>query len=275
MEIPMNEHELTLLRRKTILGTAAAICWALVALAVIVWPDIRDPVGPFFVIVSWLLTALWIALDASIRARQVYLWTVFSLAAAPLAVLAYVLTSPPTTAICNQCGNRLANMSQTCPICGARHVTGRVASAINHAYTSLADSLMRAPVEQAKNTTRAIAITLGIAALVGIILTGPGTPTSVLILAVLCVAGYWILVPWWVYLDASWRRMEPMPWAMLTLLTNVVGLVTYLVIRYPDPRACPKCGAGKARKRVSPFKTDAWSKFLDTMERKVNPHKFK
>ena len=37
----------------------------------------------------------------------------------------------------------------------------------------------------------------------------------------------------------------------------------------------PKCGAGKARKLVSPFKTDAWSKFLDTMERKVNPHKFK
>jgi len=39
--------------------------------------------------------------------------------------------------------------------------------------------------------------------------------------------------------------------------------------------ACPKCGAGKTRKLVSPFKTDAWSKFLDTMERKVNPHKFK
>ena len=38
---------------------------------------------------------------------------------------------------------------------------------------------------------------------------------------------------------------------------------------------CPKCGAGKSRKLVSQFKTDAWSKFLDTMEKKVNPHKFK
>ena len=38
---------------------------------------------------------------------------------------------------------------------------------------------------------------------------------------------------------------------------------------------CPKCGAAKSRKLVSQFKTDTWSKFLDTMERKVNPHKFK
>ncbi len=39
--------------------------------------------------------------------------------------------------------------------------------------------------------------------------------------------------------------------------------------------SCPKCGTGGARKLVSQFKTDAWSKVLDTMEKKVNPHKFK
>jgi putative FmdB family regulatory protein len=43
----------------------------------------------------------------------------------------------------------------------------------------------------------------------------------------------------------------------------------------PDDLACPKCGAERPRKLVSQFKTDFWSKFLDTMERKVNPHKFK
>ncbi len=37
--------------------------------------------------------------------------------------------------------------------------------------------------------------------------------------------------------------MDAVPWALLTLLTNVFGLVTYLVIRYPDPRPCPQCGA--------------------------------
>ena len=39
--------------------------------------------------------------------------------------------------------------------------------------------------------------------------------------------------------------------------------------------ACPKCNSQKTRKLVSQFKTDTWSKFLDTMERKVSPHKFK
>jgi RNA polymerase subunit RPABC4/transcription elongation factor Spt4 len=59
----------------------------------------------------------------------------------------------------------------------------------------------------------------------------------------LCLAGYWVLLAWWVYLDATWRRMEATPWAILTLVTNVVGLVTYLVIRYPEPHTCEHCGA--------------------------------
>jgi putative FmdB family regulatory protein len=39
--------------------------------------------------------------------------------------------------------------------------------------------------------------------------------------------------------------------------------------------ACPTCGAPEARKRVVPFRTNAWSTFLDGMEKRVNPHKFK
>ena len=39
--------------------------------------------------------------------------------------------------------------------------------------------------------------------------------------------------------------------------------------------ACPACGADRAKRRIAAFRTNAWSTFLDGMERKVNPHKFK
>ena len=39
--------------------------------------------------------------------------------------------------------------------------------------------------------------------------------------------------------------------------------------------ACPACGAKETEKRVAPFRTNAWSAFLDGMEKRVNPHKFK
>lgn len=39
--------------------------------------------------------------------------------------------------------------------------------------------------------------------------------------------------------------------------------------------ACPKCKAEKPRKVITQARTDAWSKFLDNMEKRVNPHKFR
>jgi putative FmdB family regulatory protein len=39
--------------------------------------------------------------------------------------------------------------------------------------------------------------------------------------------------------------------------------------------ACPVCGVLKTEKRVAPFRTNAWSAFLDGMEKRVSPHKFK
>ena len=39
--------------------------------------------------------------------------------------------------------------------------------------------------------------------------------------------------------------------------------------------ACPACGADRLRRRIAPFRTNAWSTFLDGMEKRVNPHKFK
>lgn len=245
---PMNEHELTLLRRKAIIGTMAAVAWGLGLLLVLVAPRDGGDIGGILMFAGWLFTATWIILDAIYRGRNVVPWAVFGLAAAPLAALIYVVTAQPSVAVCTHCGSSLATTAQTCPICGAQHMAGRVTSALNQAYTSLADSLMRAPVEQAKNTTRALAIALGVVGFLGTLMTATSNsiPGPLAAVFVLCYASYWVLLPWWVYLDASWRRMEPIPWALLTLLTNIVGLVTYLVIRYPDPRSCPKCGSDLA-----------------------------
>jgi putative FmdB family regulatory protein len=38
---------------------------------------------------------------------------------------------------------------------------------------------------------------------------------------------------------------------------------------------CPKCGAKKPKKLVSNIKSHSWSQFLDNMEKKISPHKFK
>jgi len=41
-----------------------------------------------------------------------------------------------------------------------------------------------------------------------------------------------------------------------------------------DPQ-CPACGVKKVKKRVAAFRTNAWSTFLDHMEKRVSPQKFK
>jgi putative FmdB family regulatory protein len=42
-----------------------------------------------------------------------------------------------------------------------------------------------------------------------------------------------------------------------------------------DQLECPECGAKNPKKLATAFRTNSWSTFLDAMERKVNPHKFK
>lgn len=39
--------------------------------------------------------------------------------------------------------------------------------------------------------------------------------------------------------------------------------------------ACPACSATETKKIVAPFRTNGWSAFLDGMEKRVNPHKFR
>jgi len=38
---------------------------------------------------------------------------------------------------------------------------------------------------------------------------------------------------------------------------------------------CPKCGAKKSKKLISHIRSHSWSQFLDNMEKKISPHKFK
>ncbi|MCL5809065.1 MAG: hypothetical protein M1418_11120 [Deltaproteobacteria bacterium] len=38
---------------------------------------------------------------------------------------------------------------------------------------------------------------------------------------------------------------------------------------------CPACGVKEVRKRAAAFRTNAWSTFLDRMEKRVSPQKFK
>lgn len=52
---------------------------------------------------------------------------------------------------------------------------------------------------------------------------------------------YWCLLPVWVFMDAAKRDNHPALWGILTLFTNAVGLIVYLVAR-PEKPACKQCG---------------------------------
>jgi putative FmdB family regulatory protein len=43
----------------------------------------------------------------------------------------------------------------------------------------------------------------------------------------------------------------------------------------PDDLCCPACERKNPRKLISRIQTNLWSSFLDDMEKRVNPHKFK
>jgi putative FmdB family regulatory protein len=42
-----------------------------------------------------------------------------------------------------------------------------------------------------------------------------------------------------------------------------------------DGPACPACGAGETKRLPTLFRTNAWSRFLDGMEKRISPEKFK
>ncbi len=59
--------------------------------------------------------------------------------------------------------------------------------------------------------------------------------------ALLAFFAYWLMTAVWVFLDASRRdNNHPALWSILTLCTNVVGLIVYLMVR-PEIIQCSEC----------------------------------
>jgi RNA polymerase subunit RPABC4/transcription elongation factor Spt4 len=241
----MTSQDLIRLRRKEMVGVLAILCWAAFLAIGAVSPGSGSREGA--AILGWCLTAAWVAIDAEVRRARYLAWTIFTLITGPVGFLLYVLTRAPAPAMCLQCGTTFANAYRPCPTCGRYPIVGRIAASLRKGYSGLVDSLARAPAEKARTTAKHMAMGLAAAFLlsrVAIGLVWPLGPLGTLfsLIAIVSLAGYWVMVAWWVYRDATWRRMDAVPWAMLALVTNVVGLVTYLVIRYPDPKSCPHCG---------------------------------
>jgi RNA polymerase subunit RPABC4/transcription elongation factor Spt4 len=56
------------------------------------------------------------------------------------------------------------------------------------------------------------------------------------------LATYWLLLPYWVYLDAKSRGTRAWAWALMALFTNVMGLCSYLISRPERATVCSRCG---------------------------------
>ncbi len=63
------------------------------------------------------------------------------------------------------------------------------------------------------------------------------------------ILAYWLLLPVWVFLDARHKKTPPLPWALLVLVTNIVGLIVYWIVQNQTGKApatagpaCPACG---------------------------------
>jgi len=57
---------------------------------------------------------------------------------------------------------------------------------------------------------------------------------------------YWLLLPWWVFVDARTRRARALPFAILTLVTNAAGWAAYMATRPEFPAKCGGCGRALA-----------------------------
>ncbi|MGE5672656.1 MAG: double zinc ribbon domain-containing protein [Mycobacterium leprae] len=60
------------------------------------------------------------------------------------------------------------------------------------------------------------------------------------ILSMLGFVLYWLAVAFWVYTDARRRSTKALAWGLLVLLTNLVGLLVYWIVRREE-RHCPAC----------------------------------
>jgi hypothetical protein len=244
----MTDNDLVTLRQRELASVIAVASWAFVVIVRLLFPfSAHGFLATAAIVCGWVSLAAWVRLDAVYRRARSFRWTLLAVFTGPVGFLLYYVSRTPVAAKCSRCGAELRDALQTCPTCGAQAALGRARRSTLDAYNRLVDSVVRSSPEQARETTGRLVLAFLVAvALVLLLQQGEFTyPLSAVLglLQSLAIAGYWVLLAWWVYLDATWRRMSAMPWAVLTLATNVFGLVTYLVVRYPDPRKCPECAA--------------------------------
>lgn len=72
---------------------------------------------------------------------------------------------------------------------------------------------------------------------------------------------YWIIVALWVYQNARRSKLSAPAWGIVTLFTNLAGVLVYLVYKYLNS-VCVSCGAVQARSNV--FCTNCGSKIGTT-----------
>ena len=56
-----------------------------------------------------------------------------------------------------------------------------------------------------------------------------------IILLIIGLIAVWILLAVWVYRDAKKRGMEATLWLLVVLLTGIIGLIVYLIVRREHP----------------------------------------
>lgn len=62
-----------------------------------------------------------------------------------------------------------------------------------------------------------------------------------LILTIISILVFWLFIALWVFLDCRKKKLQPLPWAALVLITNIIGLIVYLTVR-PRYIKCKGCG---------------------------------
>lgn len=60
---------------------------------------------------------------------------------------------------------------------------------------------------------------------------------------------YWVGIALWVYKDANRRRANPALWGGIVLITNVVGVIVYIMYKQTN-KVCYKCGALQSKDNI-------------------------
>lgn len=240
----MFHHDDGFLLRKEKIGWLAVISWILAF-----WLSQGIGFGgyrPFlpanpqvWAFVGWIAIGVWIAMDASYRRLSFVWWTILWVVTGPLGLAIYLLKRPPMPVKCYRCGSALNAPEDRCRSCCYRSYAGRIRDFVLSGYADFLHSFSNTPSASSRRTIAYMAVACGVFGIFGFLHRYGFFGW----LGALALPIYWVLVAYWVYLDAKWRRMEPLPWTALVLLSNLVGLVTYLVIRHRDPVICPQCQA--------------------------------